>query len=921
MGPIDVRGNMDGTTRKEAETTVELTGARAQLETTAGPLAMWSLPWLGDAGIADPSNAPHTVRILLENLLRRAGTRDVTEEDVVALARWPEPARTVAFMPARILMQDFTGVPAVVDLAAMRSAVARAGDDPRRVNPLVPVDLIIDHSVQVDLFRSPEAYEANIEWEYRRNGERYALLRWAQQAFDGLRVVPPGAGICHQVNLEHLGQVVFVADGTAFPDTLVGTDSHTTMINGLGVLGWGVGGIEAEAAMLGQPMFLPTPDVVGVRTTGALPAGTTATDLVLTLTQLLRSHGVVGRFVEFFGAGLSSLTIADRATLSNMCPEYGATSAYFPVDDRTLEYLRFTGRGDLIDRVERYTKAQGLFRTDADVDPTFTETLDLDLSAVEPSMAGPRRPQDRVALPHVWTSFVESFHGGEEPRPTEVGRFVAEGGSAAANDHPHGWNEDTSDGGGEVRHGSVVIAAITSCTNTSNPSVMIAAGLLAKRAVEAGLLSRPWVKTSLAPGSRVVTDYLDRAGLTPYLEKLGFDLVGFGCTTCIGNSGPLPEEVAAAIDERDLNVVAVLSGNRNFEGRIHPQVRASYLASPPLVVAYALAGRIDLDPTTEPLGDGADGPVFLADLWPSPEEVAATIAEAVSEEQFASQYARIWDGDERWAALPTPEGPVYAWDAGSTYVREPPYFVDEVDTSAPVRGFAVEGARVLVRVGDSITTDHISPAGSIKADSPAGRFLQEHGVAPRDFNSYGARRGNHEVMMRGTFANVRLRNELAPGTEGWWTTHLPSGEVTSNYDAALRYRDDEVPLAVLAGKEYGSGSSRDWAAKGPRLLGVRFVLAESFERIHRSNLVGMGVLPLQFLPGESATTHGLTGRETFAIRGLEEAIEPGGTATVEATGDDGRIRSFTVRVRIDQAAEAEAFASGGILPMVLSQMR
>ncbi|HET9672617.1 MAG TPA: aconitate hydratase AcnA, partial [Actinomycetota bacterium] len=670
---------------------MELSGARTRLETDQGPLGVWSLPWLRDAGIADPSAAPHTVRILLENLLRRAGTRDVADEDVVALARWPEPSRTIGFMPARILMQDFTGVPAVVDLTAMRGAVARAGGDPASVNPLVPVDLVIDHSVQVDLFRSPEAYEANIEWEYRRNGERYALLRWAQQAFDGLRVVPPGAGICHQVNLEHLGQVVWVRDGDAYPDTLVGTDSHTTMVNGLGVLGWGVGGIEAEAAMLGQPMFLPHPDVVGIRLRGALPAGTTATDLVLTLTQMLRAHGVVGRFVEFHGTGLSSLTIADRATLSNMCPEYGATSAYFPVDERTLEYLRFTGRGHLVDRVERYTKAQGLFRTDADPAPTFSESLDLDLSSVEPSMAGPRRPQDRVALPGVWASFVDAFHEGTEPepKPTEVGRFVAEGGNAAANDRPRAWSPEVTGGGGDVRHGSVVIAAITSCTNTSNPSVMVAAGLLAKRAVEAGLTSRPWVKTSLAPGSRVVTDYLDRAGLTPALEKLGFGLVGFGCTTCIGNSGPLPDDVASAVDERNLNVVAVLSGNRNFEGRIHPQVRASYLASPPLVVAYALAGRIDFDPTTEPLGEGTDGPVFLRDVWPSPEEVAATIADAVSEDQFEARYARIWDGDERWAALPTPTGPAYDWDPASTYVREPPFFADA--SVGPVGDAEAEG--------------------------------------------------------------------------------------------------------------------------------------------------------------------------------------------------------------------------------------
>ena len=899
--------------------TSDLAGARTRLETDEGALDLYSLPWLADEGIADPSGLPHTVKILLENLLRRAGGEDVSDDDVRALARWPQPAADIAFMPGRVLMQDFTGVPAVVDLAAMRSAVARAGGDPARVNPLVPVDLIIDHSVQVDLFRSPEAYEANIEWEYRRNGERYALLRWAQQAFEGLRVVPPGAGICHQVNLEHLGQVVSVRDGVAFPDTLIGTDSHTTMVNGLGVLGWGVGGIEAEAAMLGQPTFLPHPDVVGVEVTGELPAGSTATDLVLTLTQMLRAHGVVGRFVEFYGPGLSSLTIADRATLSNMCPEYGATSAYFPVDERTLEYLRFTGRGHLIDRVERYAKAQGLFRTDEDPAPGFDETLALDLSRVEPSMAGPRRPQDRVALPKVWDSFVDAFakHLEPDPKPTELGRFVDEGGNP--NGRHEDWADDVTPDDRDVRHGSVVIAAITSCTNTSNPSVMVGAGLLAKRAVEAGLETRPWVKTSLAPGSRVVTDYLDQAGLTPYLEKLGFGLVGFGCTTCIGNSGPLPDDVAAAIDEDKLNVVAVLSGNRNFEGRIHPQVRASYLASPLLVVAYALAGRIDFDPTTEPLGEGADGPVFLRDLWPNPQEIAEVVASAISEDQFTEQYGRIWEGDERWAALPTPTGPAYEWDPDSTYVREPPFFEDGAGPvgDASAEGVRIDGARILVKVGDSITTDHISPAGAIRPESPAGEYLLEHGVEQRDFNSYGARRGNHEVMMRGTFANPRLQNELAPGAEGWWTTHLPTGEVTSVFEAAERYRGDRTPLGVLAGKEYGSGSSRDWAAKGPALLGVRFVLAESFERIHRQNLVGMGILPLQFKPGESAATRGLTGHETLSILGLEIGIAPGQDATVRVQREDGATEEIAVTVRIDQTAEVTIFGHGGILPMVL----
>ena len=901
--------------------TSDLAGARGGLETAAGPVDICRLGWLADRGIGDVAALPHTVRILLENLLRRAGTRDVSDEDVAALAAWPGPAADVAFMPGRVLMQDFTGVPAVVDLAAMRSAMAREGGDPARVNPAIPVDLVIDHSVQVDLFRTPEAYERNIEFEYRRNGERYALLRWAQQAFDGLRVVPPGAGICHQVNLEHLGAVVAVRDGVAFPDTLVGTDSHTTMVNGLGVLGWGVGGIEAEAAMLGQPMFLPQPVVVGVRATGALPAGTTATDLVLTLTEMLRAHGVVGQFVEFFGDGLSSLTTADRATLSNMCPEYGATAAYFPVDAETLRYLTFTGRGDRVDVVERYTKEQGLFRRDGDPEPVFTEVLDLDLAAVVPSLAGPKRPQDRVALPDVWGSFVAAFrdHAEPDPKAAEIGRFMAEGGTTRQEALPGSDVMDVAVAPARddaIGHGSVVIAAITSCTNTSNPSVMVAAGLLARKAVEAGLGTRPWVKTSLAPGSRVVTDYLDRAGLTPYLDKLGFGLVGYGCTTCIGNSGPLIDEVAAAVDERDLNVVAVLSGNRNFEGRVHPQVRAAYLASPPLCVAYALAGRVDLDLTADPLGEGAEGPVYLRDVWPSPQEVAEAVAASITPEQFEEEYGRVWDGDDHWRGLPSPTGPMYAWDAASTYVQEPPFF----DDLEAVTGAEIEGARVLVKVGDSITTDHISPAGAIKADAPAGRYLQERGVAPADFNSYGSRRGNHEVMMRGTFANIRLRNEMAPGTEGSFTTYLPTGEVTSVFEAAERYRTDGTPLAVLAGKEYGSGSSRDWAAKGPNLLGVRFVIAESFERIHRSNLVGMGVLPLQYAAGHSATSLGLDGTETLAVRGLGSGITPGQEATVEAVNADGTATSFPVTVRVDAPVEVEYFGQGGILRMVLRQM-
>ncbi len=899
--------------------TTDLAGARARLDAIDADLVR--LDWLTRQGIGHIERLPHTVKILLENLLRRAGTRDVSDADIVALASWPDasPGANLAFMPARVLMQDFTGVPAVVDLAAMRSAARRAGGDPAKVNPRVDVDLIVDHSVQVDLFRSPDAYRANIEWEYRRNGERYALLRWAQQAFADFRVVPPGAGICHQVNLEHLGKVVTAREGLAMPDTLVGTDSHTTMINGLGVLGWGVGGIEAEAAMLGQPMFLPPPIVVGVRATGALPPGTTATDLVLTLTQLLRAHGVVGRFVEFFGDGLSTLELADRATLSNMCPEYGATAALFPVDDETLRYLRLTGRGDRVDLVERYTKEQGLFRRDGDPEPTFSEVVDLDLSAVEPSLAGPKRPQDRVPLRDVWASFVQAFGGRAEPRPdpVELGRLEGEGdgGELALSRRPVDPGQAAVDG---VRDGTVVIAAITSCTNTSNPSVMVGAGLLAKKAVEAGLETKPWVKTSLAPGSRVVTDYLDAAGLTPYLDKLGFSLVGFGCTTCIGNSGPLPEQVAAAVQERDLAVVAVLSGNRNFEGRIHPLVRASYLASPPLVVAYALAGHIGIDLTAEPLGTRPDGtPVYLADLWPTPDEVREAIAASVSPEQFEREYRRVFDGDEHWHALPSPSGPMYEWDPGSTYVREPPFFEDLASDGAVAD---IEGARCLVKVGDSITTDHISPAGSIRADSPAGRYLIEHGVQPPDFNSYGSRRGNHEVMLRGTFANVRLRNELAPGTEGPWTTHLPSGQVMAIYDAAMRYRSEGVPTIVLAGKEYGSGSSRDWAAKGPSLLGIRAVIAESFERIHRSNLVGMGVLPLQFADEVSASSLALDGRERFAIRGLSRGIEPGMRVRVEAVREDGTQVAFEAVVRIDGVAEVDYHRAGGILRMVLRQL-
>ncbi|MFM8944174.1 MAG: aconitate hydratase AcnA [Actinomycetota bacterium] len=871
----------------------EFGGARARLASPSGEVAYHRLAWLADQGIADPSRLPKTAKILLENLLRRAGTRDVADADVLALARWPQAAdgASIAFMPGRVLMQDYTGIPAVVDLAAMRAAVARAGGDPARIDPRVPVDLVIDHSVQVDLFRSEGAYAGNIAREYERNGERYAFLRWAQSTFRNLRIVPPGAGICHQVNLEYLSRVVSVRDGVAFPDTLVGTDSHTTMVNGLGVLGWGVGGIEAEAAMLGQPMPLPTPVVIGVRTRGALPPGTTATDLVLVLTEMLRRHGVVGTFVEFFGDGLSSLALADRATLSNMCPEYGATASFFPVDDEALRYLRFTGRGDAADLAEVYAKDQGLFRRDGDPDPVFSEVLDLDLSSVEPSLAGPRRPQDRVGLSAVWPSFRDAFGD----------RLEAHAGRTH-----------------DVRDGSVVIAAITSCTNTSNPSVMLAAGLLARKAVEAGLATKPWVKTSLAPGSRVVTDYLEAAGVTPYLDKLGFNLVGYGCTTCIGNSGPLPDEVAKEVVDGDLAVVAVLSGNRNFEGRVHPQVRAAYLASPPLCVAYALAGRVDLDLATDPIGTGEGGrPVYLRDIWPMPEEVRDAVASAVTSEQFLTQYARIDEGDELWRSLPVPEGAIYAFDPASTYVREAPFFADLA--GGPRDPEDVLGARVLVALGDSVTTDHLSPAGSIRRESPAGTYLESSGVTVRDFNSYGARRGNHEVMVRGTFANIRLRNLLAPGTEGPITRHFPDGAQTTIFEAAERYAAEGVPLVVLAGKEYGSGSSRDWAAKGPQLLGVRVVIAESFERIHRSTLGGMGRVPLQFRAGESAASLGLTGEESFDVRGLA-GLTPGSTARVTARRADGSEVGFDAVVRVDGPTELEYLRHGGVLRMVLRQL-
>ena len=931
---------------------------------------------LDAAGAADLATLPYTVKVLLENALRHTVASDgpVSADDVRALAAWDPSASgevELPFMPGRVILQDFTGVPCVVDLAAMRDAVAEMGGDPSRINPLVPADLVIDHSVQVDQYGTEAAFLINVEREYERNGERYALLRWAQQAFDNFRVVPPGTGIVHQVNLEFLADVVSArpgADGqlVAFPDTLVGTDSHTTMINGLGVVGWGVGGIEAEAALLGQPLYQPMPIVVGFRLDGEMPAGSTATDLVLTVTEMLRAHGVVGKFVEFHGPGLSRLGLADRATISNMSPEFGATATLFPVDDETLRYLRMTGRpAETVARVEAYAKEQGLFRTDDSPEPRFNESLSLDLDTVVPSVAGPRRPQDRVPLTGLVENFRGTFAAGlhthddgsvhEHGEPAALDESVVEEASEEsfpASDPPSYTQRTEADDGPEpgqaaqpvamphtnhaathyravevdlgeeqvkLRSGSVVIAAITSCTNTSNPSVMVAAGLLAKNAVARGLRTPAWVKTSLAPGSRAVTDYLEGAGLMAPLQALGFDLVGYGCTTCIGNSGPLAEAIAEAIDANDLVGVAVLSGNRNFEGRIHPQARASYLASPPLVVAFALVGRIDVDLTSEPLGTGADGkPVFLAELWPSNGDVAAVVAEQVRSEVFTRNYASVFDGDERWRDLPVPDGNRYAWDPDSTYVALPPFFSGLGGEPEPL--LDIEGARVLAMVGDSVTTDHISPAGSIARTSPAGAWLVEQGVEPRDFNSYGSRRGHHEVMMRGTFANIRLRNLLTPDQEGNVTEHLPSGERMSIFDAAMRYAQDGTPLVVLAGKEYGSGSSRDWAAKGPFLQGVRAVIAESYERIHRSNLVGMGILPLQYLPGESAASLGLTGRETFAIAGIAGGLRPRQELTVTATDESGASRQFRVVARLDGEIDVTYLEQGGVLQTVLRRL-
>ena len=913
-------------------------GARSRLHIGEREIEIFRLDALQER--YDVLRLPYTLRVLLENVLRHEDGVTVTQTDVEAVAGWvasAEPSQAISFNPGRVIHQDFTGVPAIVDLASMRVAMQELEGDPGKVNPQLPSELVIDHSVQVDEFATPYAIFRNSELEFERNRERYAFLRWGQEAFANLKVVPPATGIVHQVNLEFLARVVEERDGVAFPDTLLGTDSHTTMINGLGVLGWGVGGIEAEAAMLGEPVSMLVPQVVGFRLMGELPEGATATDLVLTVTQILRETGVVGKFVEYFGRGLEGLPIADRATIGNMSPEYGATCGFFPVDAETLRYLRLTGRPEeRIALVDAYCKENALWH-DPDDPPTYSQIVDLDLSTVEPSLAGPRRPQDRVPVREAKQAFVdalpsfgvdygnahdeavaESFPAsdpvasvapGHEADSAKVDAAVS---STALLDVPRHVEVTLHGETFDLEHGSVVIAAITSCTNTSNPAVMVGAGLLAKNAVERGLARRPWVKSSLAPGSKVVTQYFEKAGLAPYLEQLGFYTVGYGCTTCIGNSGPLPEAISQAVSDGDLVVCAVLSGNRNFEARIHPEVKANYLASPPLVVAYALAGRMDLDLTSEPLGTGSDGEgVYLADIWPTPEEVQRTIEESVGEEMFRSTYADVFTGNETWRELPVPAGDLFTWDSDSTYVRRAPYFDGMPTEPQPVEDIA--GARCLVSVGDSVTTDHISPAGAIKPDSPAGRYLTERGVERRDFNSYGSRRGNHEVMVRGTFANVRLRNLLVPGSEGTWTVHLPSGEEMTIFDAAERYRNEGTPLIVLAGKEYGSGSSRDWAAKGPKLLGVRAVIAESFERIHRSNLLMMGILPLQFLAGDSRASLALTGREEFSITGAQNAE----AEEVTVRADD---QEFRVRVRLDTAREREYLRHGGILRYVLRRL-
>jgi aconitate hydratase len=898
-------------------------GSKTTLDVGKRKFEIHKLSALEKAGLA-PGRLPFSLRILLENLLRHEDGKQVKEADIRALAGWDPkaaPASEIAFMPARVLLQDFTGVPAVVDLAAMRAAMQNLGGDPTRINPLLPAELVIDHSVQVDEFGKPEALSLNAQIEFSRNKERYAFLRWGQTAFRNFAVVPPDTGIVHQVNLEYLARVVFTTESKggpaqAYPDTLVGTDSHTTMVNGLGVLGWGVGGIEAEAAMLGQPLSMLIPQVVGFRLHGRLREGSTATDLVLTVTEMLRKAGVVGKFVEFFGAGVASLSLADRATIANMAPEYGATCGIFPIDDETLRYLRFTGRSAAdVELCDAYAREQGFFHGPSTPEAEYSSVCDLDLASVEPSVAGPKRPQDRVSLYQARRSFEEALPSLKKPKKKS-------GGAVLDGDTSVGY-AITSAPSPDVKNGSVVIAAITSCTNTSNPSVLVAAGLLAKKAVEKGLNTKSWVKTSLAPGSKVVTEYLAEAGLTPYLEKLRFHTVGYGCTTCIGNSGPLPQPVADAIDAGDLVVASVLSGNRNFEGRINPDVRANYLMSPPLVVAFALAGRIDIDLDKEPLGEGKSGEkVFLRDIWPSANEVNEVVGRAVKPEMFQQTYAVVFEGDERWRKLDVPLGQTYVWDSASTYIKEPPYFDGMSKTPGKVGD--IKGARVLAVLGDSVTTDHISPAGNIKKDGPAGQYLIANGVPVKDFNSYGARRGNHEVMVRGTFANVRLKNLLAPGTEGGVTRHLPDGALMSIFDASEKYASEGVPLVILAGKEYGSGSSRDWAAKGPRLLGVRFVLAESYERIHRSNLVGMGIVPLEYAAGQSAASLGLTGEEVYETVGLPALLQGGFAGgrelTVRATSADGKVKELKTTVRIDTPQEIAYYQHGGILHYVLRQL-
>jgi aconitate hydratase len=893
-----------------AQKYVDSFGTRKVLTVDGESYDIFRLDLLAKAGFKNVSRLPVSLKVLLENLLRQEDNHHVYKADIEALANWDAKVKSgkeIAFMPARVLMQDLTGVPAVVDLAAMREAMKRLGGDPKKINPLAPVDLVIDHSVQVDYFGSADAFQKNSEIEFERNVERYAFLRWGQMAFDNFRLIPPDVGICHQVNLEYLAPVVFRAkkDGAhfAYPDTVVGTDSHTPMINGLGVVGWGVGGIEAEAALLGQPIIMLIPEVIGFKLHGKLPAGATATDLVLTVVQMLRKKGVVEKFVEFYGSGLSSLSLADRATIGNMGPEYGATVGYFPIDDETLRYMTLTAREPhLIKLVETYAKEQGMFRTDASPDPMFTDSLELDLASVVPSISGPRRPQDRIALTDSKKAFAEALPSLMKSKNADKKVAVQLNGDKF-----------------ELKHGSVVISAITSCTNTSNPSVLIGAGLLAKKAGEKGLTRKPWVKTSLAPGSRVVTEYLKDSGLLPHLENLGFHIVGYGCTTCIGNSGPLPESIANGIQEGDLVATAVLSGNRNFEGRIHANVRANYLASPPLVVAYALAGNMDVDLYNDPLGnDRAGKPVFLKDIWPTPQEVQEVMNRSVRQEMFKKEYSKASEGDERWRGMPVPEGELFQWDMQSTYVREAPYFDGMGRTPNPIK--PITGARALAMIGDSVTTDHISPAGSIEKNGPAARYLTNNDVLPKDYNQYGARRGNHEVMMRGTFANIRLKNMLAPGTEGGVTVHIPDKKPMSIYDAAMQYQKEGTPLIVIAGKEYGSGSSRDWAAKGPRLLGIRAAIAESFERIHRSNLIGMGIAPLVFKPGENLTTYGLTGFEKFDVLGIGADLKLRQELTVKATADDGKATEFKVICRIDTPAELDYYRHGGILEYVLRQL-